>query len=326
MEVIRMFVFECSGCKHINHKYETQPGEVYVCKKCFHKVKTEDCRNLLDPCIIERVLINLGKSGCAEPEKDNRFSFLKYYHPGQRDVSNGEYFDTEELVNYIKGLTLCEGNIKGWQFGSASVVFWAFYKLAARDEDTARKLAPWICSHTQNDYTHMYVRLGLQNAYWRNHPDEHKEYLERKKTEKERNRKYREIWRAKEKEEIQKVHQERVRKKTIIRKEFLDKLKVLSIKDQLKQLAYDEIYPPQAYPDSLAEQASLEVLKILDQELLVSLRKKCNRKLKRQWGLFKKRVIEINQVIEKSNKQKFWVKLFGWFSRLNIHNLVSGDG
>jgi len=196
-----------------------------------------------------------------------------------------------DLCYLIKSIVIAESLFK-WVGGSASSSIWLFRELQSKDYSISINLANWILPRTNN----YYVPFGFNNHGAKTYY----EYLEISKKRSEQFSRSIEFKNKQEdiasKEREKRKQQQKLSaelRKTNERKNFVDMLKNHSVTEQIKILAMDDKYSIGFYPTSVATKSTDEILKHLNQEIILKLLVKLKGKHKGPWGSFKRRLIEI---------------------------------
>ena len=204
--------------------------------------------------------------------------------PGSWDSATKD-LATADLVNLIRGLTASE-LVHQWIGGSVSATIWTFRILQGRSEQLADELTDWVLARTKNPY----VPFGSQNhgakslAQYRNLMRARATRARQRLDDEEARKRTAEVEAAIRQEQRQRSSRDRHTEK---RKEFIKELESLSLLEQIRRLAADEVYSVEFYPTWIANRATVEELNGLDPTVISILRKKLAGDRRGPWRKFK---------------------------------------
>lgn len=246
------------------------------------------------PRNVVEALIEIGKSG--DPNEPATVAFLDSI--SDSDSVNREHWrDWEEVTNLMptidlvfltKGLVIAE-HYHRWCGGSVAAAIWTFRQIQRRDLAIAVEVADWILPRTRNPW----VPYGRQN-HGATSSSEHRS-IERQRAEcissglaaerasQERAETERRIREAQRKRSAHDRHSD-------IRQQLIVELSNLTIEEQLCRLGKDAQYSIEFYPTRIADAATEEVLKSLDEPTRLALWIKLKGKKRGPWSKFKRRL------------------------------------
>lgn len=195
----------------------------------------------------------------------------------------------DELVALVKGLTLAELHHR-WSGGSVSSVIWTFREVQRRGLQLSEPLADWILSRSDNPY----APFGTQNhgarsmAAYREAASLHAAAIANGLATQESNERRARDERQTRQQQKSRSAQDRKRPERAL---FLEKLRELSLTDQLRQLADDPTYSVEFYPTRLPDSVDEATISSLDVETRIALLAKLKGRHRGPWRRVKKMLL-----------------------------------
>lgn len=201
-------------------------------------------------------LIKLGSAEASSPngatlERLYPFDAINRLHPGRWNPAT-DPLSEEAHASLARGLVVAEEKLR-WSGGSVAAAIWVYLSFARKYPDSCDPLAEWMLAHSSNPWVPFGSNRGSARSVadvreYQSHRAARRIHAEEESTLREELAKARRTTARRLDDLRQKVSKAEGQ----ARRDLLEQIAALPLRDRLLQIAVDEVHPLHFYPTELA--------------------------------------------------------------------------